>query len=75
MKRRPSHCEPSYFGIEPRTINQIIKHPDDIKSLRVTSVNGGTLSTATFVAIKEIAQKKQAIPRAALADAGTFPDF
>jgi hypothetical protein len=53
-------------------INQIKKHNDDIRSLKVTSVKGGTLATATLVAIKEIAQRKQAILNAALADAGTL---
>jgi len=53
-------------------INQIKKQADDIRSLKVTSVKGGTLATAILVAIKEIAQRKQAILNAALADRGTL---
>jgi len=63
---------PSYFGFEPLTINQVIKHNDDIRSLKVISVKGGTLATATLVAIKDIAQRKQAILNDTLADRGTL---
>jgi len=53
-------------------INQRKKQADDIRSLKVTSVKGGTLATAILIAIKDIAQRKQAMIKDALADAGTL---
>jgi hypothetical protein len=56
----------------PLIKNQIRKQHDEMRSLKVTSVRGGTLSTATLVAMKDIAQKKHAILNATLAEKGTL---
>ena len=48
---------------------------EDISNLNVTRVSGGTLATATLVAINEAAQKKHATIRLVLDTNGTFLDI
>jgi hypothetical protein len=52
--------------------SQTRKHSEEIIRRNVTTVKGGMLANAVLVAMKDIAQKKQAVIKANLAGRGTL---